>query len=29
VQPTQRLSAEMGSYLLAFAKRCNEALARE
>ena len=28
VQPTQRLSAEMGSYLLAFATRCNEALAR-
>lgn len=27
VQPTARLSAEMGAYLLAFAKRCNEALA--
>jgi DNA-binding IclR family transcriptional regulator len=27
VQPTQRLSAEMGAYLMAFAKRCNEALA--
>jgi DNA-binding IclR family transcriptional regulator len=27
VQPTSRLSAEMGAYLLAFAKRCNEALA--
>ena len=29
VQPTARLSAEMGAYLLAFAKRCNEALAGE
>jgi DNA-binding IclR family transcriptional regulator len=29
VQPTARLSAEMGSYLLAFAKRCNGALAGE
>jgi DNA-binding IclR family transcriptional regulator len=29
VQPTSRLSTEMGAYLLAFAKRCNEALAGE
>ena len=27
VQPTSRLSAEMGAYLLAFATKCNEALA--